>query len=120
MYLFSIVTIIVIALVLFFVVRPRSKTKQLHQVDEEYITEVALEKFAILKRFRKNEKDLKEIYLKLINHGASLYVANNVITNDEMLLHYFKLVEAGVTDRQIVIYFSDILKIKGHNRIYSI
>jgi hypothetical protein len=112
MFLIIIVTIIVIALVLFCVVRPRRKAKQLHQVDEEYISEVALEQFAILKRFRKNEEDLKEIYLKLIDHGASLYMANTIITNDEMLIHYFKLVEAGVTDRQIVIYFRDILNDK--------
>jgi Tfp pilus assembly protein PilV len=112
MFIISIVTIIVLALVLFIVVSLRRKSKQLHQVDEEYITEVALEQFTILKRFRKNEEDLKEIYLKLIDHGASLYVANTVITNDEMLIHYFKLVEAGVTDRQIVIYFSDILNDK--------
>jgi hypothetical protein len=99
----------VIVLILFFVVSPRRKSKQLHQVDEKYITEAALEKSAVLKRFRKNEKDLKEIYLKLINHGASLYVAKTVITNDEMLIHYFKLVGAGVTDRQIVKFFSNIL-----------
>jgi nucleoside permease NupC len=112
MFIISIVIIMVIVLILFFVVSPRRKLKQLHQVDEEYITEVALEQFAILKKFGKNEEDLKETYLKLLNHGASLYVANTVITNDEMLTHYFKLVEAGVTDRQIVIYFSDILNDK--------
>jgi hypothetical protein len=112
MLLISIVTAIVIVLMLFFIVSSRRKSKQLHQVDDEYITKVALEQFTILKRFRKNEEDLKEIHLTLLNHGASLYLANTVITNDEMLIHYFKLVEAGVTDRQIVIYFSDILNDK--------
>jgi hypothetical protein len=111
MFIISIVTIM-LALVLFIVVSLRKKSKQLHQVDEEYITEVALEKSTILNRFRKNEEDLKEIYLKLINHGASRYVANTVITNNEMLIHFFKLVEAGVTDRQIVVYFSGILNDK--------